>query len=705
MVSVTVVNPKGTIPGTDSELLPTNYASLAENVKLRGGKLTPFNTTLPVAPLSKIGVKQTVTRWDSDPDGDLIGKITGATKTNPVSISSANHGLITGAKVYISEVLGMTELNSNQFTVTVTGLGAYTLDGINGTAYGAYTSGGTWVNENGKFLHWLDDVDAVKGSINGDIIERTYFTGDGVPKMTYSPIVETGGTDYPNNSYELGIPAPDNAPVAVAVIESLKNIFFIDNTFPAVVTIANHNLESGLLIEIDNVVGMTEINGKQYYITVMNINEFSLQDINGNDVDSTGYGAYISDGDGVVSYLEGDLESRSYIITYLSSLDEEGVPSPISTSIQVGPGQQVDLSSIDVGPSGNFNITKKYIYRSSTGTYGTEFLFLAEIAVAISVYEDTTAGENLLEAVPSYDWIGPQSDMIGLISLPNSLLAGFTENSLCLSEPNYPHAWPSNYRLTTGVNIVAIGNFDNVIVVATRGNPYICYAADPATAVLREIKGGQACVSKRSMASMGGEGVAYAGPTGLVVVGANGTRISTKGYLTPEQWKDLNPASMLGVFYQGNYICFYDNGTTQAGFIFDPSQDGEGYVPITIHATAIWVDPEQESLHLVIGDEVVRWDSGSDLLSYIYETKSFRISSPINPGAGRVISDTYDDTVLKLYADDTLKHSQSIADNQPFMLPDGYLADIIRVRIESTDKIKRITIAETMDDIAGAPNG
>jgi len=60
------------------------------------------------------------------------------------------------------------------------------------------------------WFHWLEDVDCVRGPVPGDAFHRTYWTGEGVPKMSYSPFAVTGGTNYPANSYTLGLPAPAN---------------------------------------------------------------------------------------------------------------------------------------------------------------------------------------------------------------------------------------------------------------------------------------------------------------------------------------------------------------------------------------------------------------------------------------------------------------------------------------------------------------
>lgn len=77
---------------------------------------------------------------------DYGGQITGATQANPVEITIPSHGFSTGHRVTIFDVGGMTELNGNEYTITVTGANTFTLDGVNGTGFGAYTSGGVAVN-------------------------------------------------------------------------------------------------------------------------------------------------------------------------------------------------------------------------------------------------------------------------------------------------------------------------------------------------------------------------------------------------------------------------------------------------------------------------------------------------------------------------------------------------------------------------------
>lgn len=69
--------------------------------------------------------------------------ITAATNANPCVITSAAHGLASNDVVLIKSVGGMTELNGNRYVVTSVTANTFALQGINSTAYGVYTSGGT----------------------------------------------------------------------------------------------------------------------------------------------------------------------------------------------------------------------------------------------------------------------------------------------------------------------------------------------------------------------------------------------------------------------------------------------------------------------------------------------------------------------------------------------------------------------------------
>ena len=80
-------------------------------------------------------------------DGGILTEattaITGATSANPVVITANAHGLSNGDRVFINGVGGMTEINNLEFTVAGATTNTFELSGVDGSAYTAYTSGGT----------------------------------------------------------------------------------------------------------------------------------------------------------------------------------------------------------------------------------------------------------------------------------------------------------------------------------------------------------------------------------------------------------------------------------------------------------------------------------------------------------------------------------------------------------------------------------
>jgi hypothetical protein len=68
--------------------------------------------------------------------------ITGATSANPIVITASAHGFSTGNQVQISGVSGNTSANGT-FTITVVDANTFSLNGADGSAAAAYTSGGT----------------------------------------------------------------------------------------------------------------------------------------------------------------------------------------------------------------------------------------------------------------------------------------------------------------------------------------------------------------------------------------------------------------------------------------------------------------------------------------------------------------------------------------------------------------------------------
>lgn len=78
--------------------------------------------------------------------------------------------------------------------------------------------------------------------------------------------------------------------------EAPVTITGITQAFIAVVTAPAHGYSSGQEIFINGVLGMTQVNGKNFGVTVLTPNTFQIYDLDGNYINSTGYTAYASGG-------------------------------------------------------------------------------------------------------------------------------------------------------------------------------------------------------------------------------------------------------------------------------------------------------------------------------------------------------------------------------------------------------------------------
>ena len=62
------------------------------------------------------------------------------------------------------------------------------------------------------------------------------------------------------------------------------------------VTATAHGYSNGDFVVISSVVGMTQVNNKTFKVSNKATNTFELQDVDGNNVDTSGYSTYSSAG-------------------------------------------------------------------------------------------------------------------------------------------------------------------------------------------------------------------------------------------------------------------------------------------------------------------------------------------------------------------------------------------------------------------------
>lgn len=298
-----------------------------------------------------------------------------------------------------------------------------------------------------------------------------------------------------------------------------------------------------------------------------------------------------------------DVETRAYVYTYVSHLGEESAPSPHSNPVTIRVGTDVNITTFAAPPTERRSIDRIWVYRTNTGSDDTAFQFVGEVLVSniANGFTDSVANEDLGEVLQTDGWDVPDSNMRGLVAMPNGILAGFFDNVLCFSEPGFPHAWPTEYRRALDVDIVGLEVYGNALYVTTKGKPYVVVGVHPLQMSERRVETGQSCLDKRSIVNTGDQ-ILYCSPEGLISAGSNFVNES-EAYYTKEQWQaivgpdDAENRSLRAWYFDDQYILLATYNTTTTKLIFDFRDGPLRITTFSENVIAAYADPETAELY------------------------------------------------------------------------------------------------------------
>lgn len=403
-------------------------------------------------------------------------------------------------------------------------------------------------------------------------------------------------------------------------------------------------------------------------------------------------------------------EQRFYVYTYVGKLGEESPPSPPSDALIVAnDGSTINLSGItlDTSASTGREIVTIRIYRTLVGSSAAsaEFLFVADIAYTETTYSDTKSSIELGEAIPSLAWYPPRTGMKGLGLTSYGVAYGFLGKIICQSDINRPYAWPRSYELTSPYDVVAIGHYDSYQIVATTARPVILTGIDPSSLSQMELPIVEACVSARSMVSMGYCAI-YASPNGLVMSSGGSASLVTDAIMSWRQWSAINPSSIHAYQHRDRYLFFWKvDETHKGGFFFNPRNPNDGFVSFSQWFVAGYRDTETDTLWLIDSNKQL-WkldDTSNTPLQMTWKSKTVKLPRVGMMVAGRVIADDYSDLTINVYADGALHHTRAVADDSPFSMPRNRRKMNWQVEVvNGSGTVREIAIAESRNEIGAA---
>lgn len=217
--------------------------------------------------------------------------VSGITKADPAVVTTATHGYSNGDEVFLDDVVGMTEVNGKSFLIankTGTTFELTDIDGvdIDSTGFTTYSSAGISSKVFEIDTPYTEANDLFKIDITQDA--NTMYLDH--PFYLPRELTRTGHT-----AWTLTLPTRTNDPF-LDNSGAGTTISGITQANPGVVTATSHPYLDGDIVVIENVVGMVEVNSQPYIVANKNVNDFELTDLNGNNIDTTGFTIYGSAG-------------------------------------------------------------------------------------------------------------------------------------------------------------------------------------------------------------------------------------------------------------------------------------------------------------------------------------------------------------------------------------------------------------------------
>lgn len=401
-------------------------------------------------------------------------------------------------------------------------------------------------------------------------------------------------------------------------------------------------------------------------------------------------------------------ESILFAYTWVTVLNEESAPSPLSSLIDYSPTMAIRLSAFSAAPAGR-GIDRKRIYRSVTDYSGTTTLFfVAEIAAAATTFDYVLETYPVQEPIATTDYDTPVAGIKGFTALPNGMVAGFLGRKLFFSEPFRPHAWPDKYSLTLDYDIVGLSAFGSTLAIMTTGTPYTTQGTHPSNMLMTKIEQNLPCVSALGIVDMG-YSAAYPSNDGLVVITTQGAQLASTNLFTREDWQALKPASFIASLYEGRYVFLRQPAPGAARDFGMIDLSGESPFYLTCDGTGADLFYEIESGDLFVlgidGVSIRRFDDPTGTRqTYIWRSKRLAQQVLTNFGYCRIEADTSAGATTvfaRLYGNDESQIGLVSTIGAAVRMPSGRLDDIFSVELEGTASIYSVGYGNTPDSLIG----
>jgi hypothetical protein len=209
----------------------------------------------------------------------------------------------------------------------------------------------------------------------------------------------------------------------------------------------------------------------------------------------------------------------------------------------------------------------------------------------------------------------------------------------------------------------------------------------------------QPCASAQSVVSFL-HGVIWASNEGLAYYGDTSQRLLTEDVITPQQWRSLNPASMVAGRWDRFYVCSYLDGSTRRAFMIDPLAPERGVVWLATGFDACDYDEVANALYILEGGAVRKFAAGGTLMNSSFTSKEFLQTHPVCYSLAKVIAETYP-LNIEVWADGVLRTTRTVSSPRAFKMKDGFTAERWQIKLSGAVRIVAARLGHRPSDFKG----
>ena len=390
---------------------------------------------------------------------------------------------------------------------------------------------------------------------------------------------------------------------------------------------------------------------------------------------------------------------------------------------------------------------RKRIYRTA-GT-NPAFMFVAEIPVADTTFDDEVPGTEVGEVIPTLLTVPPPKNLTCLKMLPNGCAVGLAGNELCLSDPYRIYSWPIGNRYSFSGRGVALEVVGNSVIVLTDGYPILFTGSDPEVMSPDRMPTYAPCVSKRGSVNVG-VGSVYPSFDGLWMATPGGVRKLTQDLYRDKEWGELNPATFEAAFHDGQYRAQYARNGERSRILVLDIAEPDSTTEVDERVSAMYRNEYDGKLYVAKDARIFEWDADNGRRYELdWMSKVFQLAKPTTFNCAQVFADfgeivpidtgqqeenealqalpmmgggqiagleigvaeingslvvpitpqTLRRVQFTLYRGDVPIFTKSVTSQKPFRLPTGYRDELFAIQLSASVPTFSVAVATSMEEL------